>query len=112
MGRLSACGVKLFHRNVLLAARRYSTASAATTNSCADGPKVCVVGAGPAGFYATQHILKTLPDARVDIIEKLPVPFGLVRYVTVILLSKFAFGVNAIPFFNEFSQIWRRTGSS
>lgn len=43
------------------------------------GPKVCVVGAGPAGFYATQHIVKTLPTATVDIIEKLPVPFGLVR---------------------------------
>lgn len=74
MGRLSACGVNLFHRNVLSIARKYSATSSA------GGPKVCVVGAGPAGFYATQHILKTLPDARVDIIEKLPVPFGLVRY--------------------------------
>lgn len=46
------------------------------------GPKICVIGAGPAGFYVSQHILKTLPNARVDIIEKLPVPFGLVRYVT------------------------------
>lgn len=44
-----------------------------------NSPKVCVVGAGPAGFYATQHIIKTLPNASVDIIEKLPVPFGLVR---------------------------------
>lgn len=34
-----------------------------------------------AGFYATQYILKTLPNARVDIMEKLPVPFGLVRQV-------------------------------
>lgn len=42
--------------------------------------KICVIGAGPAGFYATQHILKTLPNATVDIIEKLPVPFGLVRH--------------------------------
>ncbi|XP_031640785.1 NADPH:adrenodoxin oxidoreductase, mitochondrial [Contarinia nasturtii] len=43
-------------------------------------PKICVIGAGPAGFYASQHILKTLPNARIDIIEKLPVPFGLVRF--------------------------------
>lgn len=43
--------------------------------------RICVIGAGPAGFYASQHILKTLPNARIDIIEKLPVPFGLVRHV-------------------------------
>jgi adrenodoxin-NADP+ reductase len=41
---------------------------------------VAVVGAGPAGFYAAQHIVKALPEARVDIYEKLPVPFGLVRF--------------------------------
>ncbi|XP_059472642.1 NADPH:adrenodoxin oxidoreductase, mitochondrial isoform X2 [Neocloeon triangulifer] len=44
------------------------------------GPQVCVIGSGPAGFYVTQHIIKTLPDAKVDIYEKLPVPFGLVRF--------------------------------
>jgi len=43
-------------------------------------PQIAVVGAGPAGFYATQHIIKALPHAQVDIYEKLPVPFGLVRY--------------------------------
>lgn len=80
MRRLSAYGNKLFHRNVSLNVRKYSITSTTTSISHCDGPKVCVVGAGPAGFYATQHILKTLPDARVDIIEKLPVPFGLVRY--------------------------------
>lgn len=41
--------------------------------------KVCIVGAGPAGFYAAQHLIKNLPDCYVDIVEKLPVPFGLVR---------------------------------
>ena len=43
-------------------------------------PRVAVVGAGPAGFYATQNILKNLPESQVDIYEALPVPFGLVRY--------------------------------
>ena len=43
-------------------------------------PRVAVVGAGPAGFYASQHILKNLPESRIDIFEALPVPFGLVRY--------------------------------
>ncbi|KFP30236.1 hypothetical protein N325_05592, partial [Colius striatus] len=43
-------------------------------------PRVCVVGSGPAGFYTAQHILKHHGEARVDIYEKLPVPFGLVRF--------------------------------
>lgn len=41
--------------------------------------RICVIGAGPAGFYATQYLTKHLPNSRVDIIERLPVPFGLVR---------------------------------
>lgn len=52
-----------------------------TTTECS--PKICVIGAGPAGFYASQQILRTIPNAHIDIIEKLPVPFGLVRHVIV-----------------------------
>lgn len=49
--------------------------------SCAiDKPQVCVIGSGPAGFYTAQQLLKGNPDIHVDIYEKLPVPFGLVRY--------------------------------
>lgn len=44
--------------------------------------RVCVVGSGPAGFYLTQNLLKFREKfpLTVDIIEKAPVPFGLVRY--------------------------------
>ncbi|KAJ1129979.1 hypothetical protein NDU88_008338 [Pleurodeles waltl] len=45
-----------------------------------DSPKVCIVGSGPAGFYTAQHLLKHHKRVHVDIYEKLPVPFGLVRY--------------------------------
>ncbi|CAN8002892.1 unnamed protein product [Ixodes hexagonus] len=41
--------------------------------------KVSIVGAGPAGFYTAQQVLKH-PNATVDIYEGLPVPFGLVRF--------------------------------
>jgi adrenodoxin-NADP+ reductase len=44
--------------------------------------RICIVGSGPAGFYLTQNLLKlrqTIP-VTIDIIEKAPVPFGLVRY--------------------------------
>lgn len=42
--------------------------------------RVAVVGAGPAGFYATEALLKQHEDVRVDVIDRLPAPFGLVRY--------------------------------
>ncbi|XP_970322.1 NADPH:adrenodoxin oxidoreductase, mitochondrial [Tribolium castaneum] len=43
-------------------------------------PKICVVGSGPAGFYAAQYMANRLETAQIDIIERLPVPFGLVRF--------------------------------
>ena len=48
--------------------------------SLQNGPKIAIVGAGPAGFYAAQHIAQARPDAIIDIYERLPVPFGLVRF--------------------------------
>lgn len=41
--------------------------------------RVCVVGGGPAGFYTAEKMLKAHPRAQVDIIDRLPTPFGLVR---------------------------------
>jgi ferredoxin--NADP+ reductase len=41
---------------------------------------IAVVGSGPSGFYATEALLKNFPNTSVNIIEKLPVPFGLVRF--------------------------------
>lgn len=43
-------------------------------------PRIAVVGAGPAGIYAADILLTQLPDAKIDLIEKLPAPYGLVRY--------------------------------
>ncbi|XP_060849672.1 NADPH:adrenodoxin oxidoreductase, mitochondrial [Rhopalosiphum padi] len=41
---------------------------------------VGIIGAGPAGFYCAQQLLKKIPSCQIDIYERLPVPFGLVRY--------------------------------
>lgn len=40
---------------------------------------VAIVGSGPSGFYAADSILKKAKDARIDIIDRLPTPYGLVR---------------------------------
>ena len=42
--------------------------------------RVAVVGAGPAGFYAADALLKSIDDVSIDLIDRLPTPFGLVRY--------------------------------
>ena len=46
-----------------------------------DNPlRVAVIGAGPAGFYACEHILKhEATTAEVDLFDRLPTPYGLVR---------------------------------
>jgi ferredoxin/flavodoxin---NADP+ reductase len=41
--------------------------------------RVAVVGAGPAGFYAAGHLLAAERPTRVDLFDRLPTPFGLVR---------------------------------
>jgi ferredoxin--NADP+ reductase len=38
-----------------------------------------VIGSGPAGFYAASALLSADPPAEVDMIERLPTPWGLVR---------------------------------
>jgi len=50
-------------------------------DSDANVTRIAVIGAGPAGFYATEALLKGLGDAvSVDLIERLPTPYGLVRF--------------------------------
>ena len=42
--------------------------------------RVAVVGAGPAGIYAADILTKQNPAATVDIFDRLPTPYGLIRY--------------------------------
>lgn len=41
---------------------------------------VAIVGSGPAGFYAADALLKSGADCAIDIIERLPSPYGLIRF--------------------------------
>jgi ferredoxin--NADP+ reductase len=43
--------------------------------------RVAVVGSGPAGFYAADSLLKSEePKVEVDLLDRLPTPWGLVRF--------------------------------
>ena len=44
-----------------------------------DALRVAIVGSGPAGFYAAGALLGADPPAQVDMLERLPTPWGLVR---------------------------------
>ncbi len=43
--------------------------------------RVAIVGSGPAGIYTAEALVKQSPDpVEVDVLERLPTPYGLVRY--------------------------------
>ena len=42
--------------------------------------RVAIVGSGPAGLFAADELLRKRPGSIVDVYERLPQPFGLVRY--------------------------------
>jgi adrenodoxin-NADP+ reductase len=75
--------LRQLRRPLLSAARPRTGLSSLRSLSAAasDAPlrRVCVVGSGPAGFYATKYLLKEFAGAHVDMLEALPTPFGLVR---------------------------------
>ncbi|MFE5805240.1 FAD-dependent oxidoreductase [Streptomyces sp. NPDC056491] len=44
--------------------------------------RIAVVGSGPSGVYAAQTLVQQgeVPGVRVDVLDRLPAPYGLVRY--------------------------------
>ena len=40
---------------------------------------VAIVGSGPSGFYATEALIKSNISVKIDMFERLPCPYGLVR---------------------------------
>ena len=40
---------------------------------------VAIVGSGPSGFYATEALIRSETAVKIDMLERLPTPFGLVR---------------------------------
>ena len=42
--------------------------------------RIAVVGAGPAGIYTVDALVKSGAQVSVDLFERMPAPFGLIRY--------------------------------
>jgi len=41
---------------------------------------MAIIGSGPAGFYTAYKVMARIPQAKIDMYEALPVPYGLVRF--------------------------------
>ncbi|KAJ2975238.1 hypothetical protein NUW58_g8412 [Xylaria curta] len=77
----SACLLKTVSRSPWLT----TSGSVITRRSYATGHndrpfRMAVVGSGPAGFYTAYRAMSRIQQAKVDMFEALPVPFGLVRF--------------------------------
>jgi ferredoxin/flavodoxin---NADP+ reductase len=57
-----------------------STERMSEADGSASSARVAVVGAGPAGLYAVQSLLASASGLGVDVFDRLPTPYGLVRY--------------------------------
>ncbi|MGH8119114.1 MAG: FAD-dependent oxidoreductase, partial [Gammaproteobacteria bacterium] len=42
--------------------------------------RVAIVGSGPSGFYATEALIKSGLNVKINMLERLPAPYGLVRH--------------------------------
>ena len=42
--------------------------------------RIAIVGAGPAGIYAADVLMKSGTDVSIDLFERQPAPYGLIRY--------------------------------
>ncbi|KAH9616099.1 hypothetical protein KSS87_011137 [Heliosperma pusillum] len=75
---LSSCST--LENNTKMAAFGSRAWISRTFSSLSSNPlRICIVGSGPAGFYTADKMLKAHQTAQIDILDRLPTPFGLVR---------------------------------
>ncbi len=51
-----------------------------TDQTATDRLRIAIIGSGPSGFYAADFLLKSEVSPTVHMFERLPTPYGLVRY--------------------------------
>ncbi|EGY18883.1 NADPH:adrenodoxin oxidoreductase [Verticillium dahliae VdLs.17] len=85
--RTSCARVSSSLKRTILHPQPHLTRHASTHSSGRTAPRrpdeplrMAIVGSGPAGFYTAYRVMSRLPQARVDMYESLPVPYGLVRF--------------------------------
>lgn len=56
-----------------------ATVVAAPAAAAPAAPRIAIVGAGPAGCFTAQALRRRFPAAELEVLDGLPVPYGLVR---------------------------------
>jgi threonine dehydrogenase-like Zn-dependent dehydrogenase len=74
-----SCG-RAARSSLLTSCPRRAAIHHVATRRTGSGPRVAVIGSGPAGFYTAQKVMRDVDGTKVDMYEQLPVPFGLVRF--------------------------------
>ena len=54
----------------------YTTSANFSTSASSSPTRVCIVGSGPSGFYTAKYLLKDDPNVQVDVLDRLPTPYG------------------------------------
>ena len=67
-------------------------------------PHIAIVGAGPSGLFAAQNLRRLVANAVIDVFDRLPVPFGLIRYG----VAADHQGVKAVA--RQFERLFEREG--
>lgn len=67
-------------------------------------PHIAIVGAGPSGLFAAQNLRRLVSQAAIDVFDRLPVPFGLIRYG----VAADHQGVKAVA--RQFERLFEREG--
>ncbi|MCM5705082.1 cytochrome P450 [Larsenimonas salina] len=57
-----------------------ASAVAGSASEAQAAPHVAIVGSGPAGCFTAKEVQRRMPGAHIDLIDRLPVPYGLLRY--------------------------------
>ena len=67
-------------------------------------PSFAIVGSGPSGCYTAQFLRRAFPDSLIKMFDRLPVPFGLLRYG----VAPDHVGTKAIS--SQFERLFERDG--
>ena len=66
--------------NLFPPSRLHPRAFSSTPSASQQPLRLAIIGSGPAGFYSAGRVMREHNDCKIDMYERLPVPYGLVRY--------------------------------
>lgn len=60
--------------------RSTSTSTSSSPSPASSPIHICIVGTGPGAMYTAKYLLRDIPNVHIDMLDRLPIPYGLVRF--------------------------------